>query len=388
MQLDHLHIEHFRNLSRVELTPGPRFNVLTGPNGQGKTNLLEAIYTLGSVKSLRAQRNAELIQWEQERAVIEGEISREAHRRQARIEIGATGKRVVLNGSLVRSIQDYFGTLSAVVFSPDDLGMLKGGPSERRRFLDRAVFNTRAGYLADVQAYESVLRQRNAVLKSPSPSAGLLEVYDEQLADYGASITQRRLEYLRDFFPIFRRAFRGIFTLEGEVEASESAQIAATLTLGYGASWWAPAPVSVSGELEVPSLEALRTGLGSALRRGAREDMRRGTTCSGPHRDDLHLAFLEREVRSFASQGQLRAIVLAMKIAEIQVLTERLRFTPVLLLDDVSSELDRERNRLLFELLKRHPGQVFITTTHRDFIQLEGEDVRSWSVRQGTLEPR
>jgi len=135
---------------------------------------------LGAVKSLRAQKNGELIRWGASKAVVSGEVEHGGHVRQARVEVGGNGKRVYLNDLVVRSLTDFFGTLNCVVFAPDDLMMLKGGPSERRRFLDRAVFNARASFFHDAQAYEAVLKQRNALLKQPNVHSqrDLLEVYD------------------------------------------------------------------------------------------------------------------------------------------------------------------------------------------------------------------
>ena len=383
MELSRLAIRNFRNLREVELKPGPRFNVLSGMNGQGKTNLLEAVYILGAVKSLRAQRNGDLIAWGEKKAVVAGEIVREGQHRSARVEVARNGKRVYLSDMLVRNLSEFFGTLSSVVFSPDDLMMLKGGPSERRRFVDRAVFNARAGYLADVQAYEAVLKQRNAILKKDNPAPVLLEVYDEQLADYGAQVTSSRLRYLAEFEPLFFDTFRQIFAGDQGAEPLLGAEIAETVAMAYAASWIGDGSVAVSGEL--PDKATLEVAMTSALKSSLTDDIRRGFTTVGPHRDDLSLTLLDRDARSFASQGQMRAMVLAMKIAEIRVLTERFGNTPVLLLDDVSSELDRFRNRHLFEMLERHPGQVFITTTHRSYIALEG-DVASFEVRAGQVE--
>ena len=201
MELQHLKIENFRNLQRIELTPGKRFNVFYGANGQGKTNLLEAVYLLSSVKSFRNSKNADLVRWSQQLAFIEGYIDRAGHQRTARIDISPSSKRVSLNGSSIRNLSNFFGTHNTVVFSADDMMIIKGRPSDRRQFLNRAVFSARSSYLADVQAYEHVLRQRNVLLRDPRHHKALLEVYNEQLSELGALIAQRRLEFLSDFRP-------------------------------------------------------------------------------------------------------------------------------------------------------------------------------------------
>jgi DNA replication and repair protein RecF len=227
--------------------------------------------------------------------------------------------------------------------------------------LDRAVFNSRASYLADVQVYEKVLKQRNAHLRDPRLSPLLLEVYDEQIADVGAHIVQRRLQYLEFYRPFFEETFTAIYTGDGgDIEPLDG-------EISYSSQWLKG--VSLSGEDD--TVDALRACLGEALRLSGKEDRRRGFTTVGPHRDDLETRLGGHDVKAFASQGQTRALVLAMKIAEIRLLAERFGLAPVLLLDDVSSELDRHRNRFLFDFLHGHQGQVFITTTHRDHILLD-----------------
>lgn len=382
MELRHLSIENFRNLERVEVKPGPRFNIFSGPNGHGKTNLLEAVYLLSAVKSLRGSRNADLIRWGATEARIEGLVERAEHERTARVRVTEHGKRVALNDQPVRNLGDFFGTLNTVVFAPDDLMILKGSPGDRRRFLDRAVFSARAGYLADVQAYEAVLRQRNAWLKDLRASRPLLEVYNGQLADLGARVALRRLTYLIEFRPFFQDTFRAIFF--GDADPATPAPFEATLALQ--AKWLgAPALLDIQDPAAADHThDTLRDLLLAALQASEDDDRRRGFTTRGPHRDDLVVRLGQHDARAFASQGQMRSIVLAMKVAQIRVVRELYHHTPILLLDDVSSELDRDRNRHLFDVLRAHPGQVFITTTHRDHIQLT-DDVAHFTLQHGAV---
>ena len=370
MLLKALRVRHFRNLARVEITPHERFNLLVGPNGQGKTNLLEAIYLLSAVKSFRHQTNQDLIEFGQPQATLEARVDRGGQERIVTIEIGERGKRVLLNNNPVRHLSDFFGTLNVVMFGPEDISLLKGGPSERRRFIDRAIFNAHPGYAVESSHYEDVLKQRNALLKQPGVDRALLEVYDEQLIQYGAEILMRRLTFLREFVPVLQRIFSAIF--DQSFEAGLRYQMA-----------WAPE----DAELPETIVEAERL-LASALSQRVHDEMDRGHTLVGPHRDDLVASINEREVRAFASQGQHRAFVLAMKIAEITYLEERFHFAPILLLDDVSSELDRARNNYLFDFLRaRLEGQVFITTTHRDYIQLRSQ-LQTFDVRSGEIAPQ
>ena len=371
MLLEMLRLRNFRNLHRVDIEPHQRFNILTGANGQGKTNLLESIYLLGAVKSFRSRAtNRNLIRFDADQAELESRIRRGGHVRSVRIEISERGKSVYLNGETVRNLSDFFGTLNIVVFGPDDIEILKGSPSGRRQFIDRAIFNAHPAYATESKHYDDVVGHRNSLLKEPPVDDALLSVYDDQFVEWGTKILERRLDFLRHFRPVLTRTFDAIFGT------------GLTADITYDATW-------IAGELdEDQALEDstyLERLLAESLRRTGEKERRRGYTVVGPHRDDLKATLDGRNVRTFASQGQTRAFVLAMKIAEITYLEERYHFAPILLLDDVSSELDRERNEYLFSFLRqRSSGQVFITTTHRDYILLDDE-LRWFEVDDGDV---
>lgn len=368
MLLQALRLENFRNIEFAEFEPHPRFNVFSGANGQGKTNLLESIYLLSAVKSFRPQTNQSLIRHEHDEAVLQGRVDRGGMQRIVKVAIGKTGKKVFLNNSPVRNLGDFFGTLNVIVFGPEDIQILKGSPSERRRFIDRAIFNARPGFAIETQSYDDLLKQRNAVLKSESVDATLLEIYDEQLIQYGSDIIERRIGFLDQFRPVLNATFQSIFDTSFEAD------------LTYDFRWMDNAPDS--GSLSRIDIEKL---LEQALKTSYPEERARGFTVVGPHRDDLRATLNDFEVKTYASQGQHRAFVLAMKIAQIRYLEEQYGFAPILLLDDVSSELDRERNRYLFEFLHdREDGQVFITTTHRDYILLS-EEIVNYTIANGVV---
>lgn len=368
-----LRLRHFRNLSSIDLKPHPRFNIFSGANGQGKTNLLEALYLLSAVKSFRPQTNAELIEFDQSQASLEAHVERGGQERIVKIEIGERGKKVYLNNNKVKQLSSFFGTLNVVMFGPEDISLMKGSPSNRRRFIDRAIFNAQPAYATESMHYDEVLKQRNALLKGPHNSdRKLLAVYDEQLIQYGASIVQRRYNYLHEFKPTFEKTFQDIFDASFEAEL--------TYELGWHSGPLNDPDAVLSDRIKIEQL------LADALERTSGEERDRGHTLVGPHRDDLGATLNGRELKAFASQGQHRAFVLAMKIAEISHLEERYNFAPILLLDDVSSELDRDRNRYLFDFLcDRMEGQVFITTTHRDYILLD-HDLAVFHVKHGEIE--
>jgi DNA replication and repair protein RecF len=303
-------------------------------------------------------------------------VDRADQERKVRIEVGPRAKRVLLNDQPIRKLSGFFGSLNAIVFAPDDIRMVKGGPDGRRRFLDRAIFNCEAGYLADIMAYEGVLKQRNALLKDGRSDKTLLEVYDEQLAQSGARVTLRRLQWLQGYAPLFVEAFAAIFLGEDRDNPLQA-------EIGYEQAWMGP--VSAPLIQTPPSEENLREALKTALRASRGEDIRRKFTTRGPHRDDLSILLAGHSARQFASQGQQRALVLALKVAEVTLFEERKGFRPILLLDDVSSELDRVRNRFLFDFLQQSAGQVFITTTHRDHILLD-QRVTCFQVDQGQIQ--
>jgi DNA replication and repair protein RecF len=252
-------------------------------------------------------------------------------------------KTARVDGKAARATQ-YFGGFNVVLFSPEDLRLPKGPPSGRRRFLDRAVFNAQPGYLAEAQTYERVLRSRNAVLREGGRE-DLLQVYDAQLAQAAVPLVSRRRAFVAELSPFVRRAFERV------------TQTGLELQISYQ---------SMLGEDVVAELTA-------RLVAERRRDLARGATSSGPHTDELELVLDGRAAAAFASQGQLRAIVLAMKIAEIEYLAERLGDAPVLLLDDVSSELDPTRNEQLFAFLKTVRCQAFITTTRPTHVLLTEE---------------
>ncbi|HJZ87791.1 MAG TPA: DNA replication/repair protein RecF [Polyangia bacterium] len=336
MKLLALQLTDWRNIKHALVELHPRINVFSGDNAQGKTNLLEAVYFLATLRSFRAGKTEELIRFERAQAQIRARVERRALERLLEVTV-RPGQRVArVDGKAVRAAADWFGGFNAVLFSPEDLRLPKGSPAARRRFLDRAVFHAQPGFLKLAQEYEKLLRSRNALLREAagaSPEAALLETYDERLSEVGGRIVSERTRYVSEIGAGFAAAY----------EAVTHSGLAAQLRYQAAAS----------------DAAAIRRALADGLRR----DRARGFTSAGPHTDDLELVLEGRSARLYGSQGQLRALVLALKIAEIQHLEKRLGETPVLMLDDVSSELDPQRNRYLFEFIGGMTCQCVITTT-------------------------
>ena len=328
----------FRNLAdqRVELAPNT--TVLYGQNGQGKTNFLEACYLLCTLRPLRAQKLLELVRFGAAGARVRGRFELPGGEREVEVAIEDGKRAAQVDGKPVRDPTDLFGGLAVVAFTPDDLNLLRGGPDGRRRLLDRAVQNRHPHHLADARDYLRALKSRNQLLRERAAPA-LIEAFDEPLARLGTRIRARREELL------------------GELRALRSQPS------GAG--------------------EELRAALTQRLER----DRERGFTSVGPHADELWIGIGERAARLYASQGQARAVMLAFKIAEIENLRAAQGRAPLLLLDDVSSELDPDRNRYLMEYLKSLAAQVVLTTTDAKLVATAaGPDALFYAVRAGCLQ--
>jgi DNA replication and repair protein RecF len=330
----------------VELSP--HATVLAGANGQGKTNFLEACYLLCTLRPLRAQRLSELVRFGREEAAVSGWFELPGGVREVAVTV-ADGRRAArVDGKPVRDPDELFGGLAVVAFTPDDLALVKGGPEGRRRLLDRAVQNRHPAHLADARDYLRALRSRNQLLRQGAPP-DLHEAFEEPLSRIGARLRLRREQLLDELRGHAARAFAEVAREEQPLRLVY--QAAGRDSDGLGAD------AALRGE------EELAGRLLAAFRRRLPRDRERGYTSVGPHADDLSLALGERPARAFASQGQARAVVLAFKIGEIENLRRVHGRAPLLLLDDVSSELDPQRNAYLMRYLGELQGQVVLTTT-------------------------
>jgi len=368
MRLTHASFRRFRNLTDVTLAPGPRATVLVGENGQGKTNTLEGLYFLGTLKPLRATRLSELVQFglSAHGCEVAASFDTSAGPRGYGIRVVSGERQLTSDGKTVRTVDDYLGDLRVVAFTPDDLQLVKGAPDERRRFLDRAVFSRFPAYLGESRDYLRALKSRNRILRDGGEAA-LREAFDEQLARLGARLLRRRLDLLAELRPHAAAAFKAVGRLPVD------------LVLEYR-----PAALDVRDDLDEAALfQLLRDALDARLG----TDLDRRFTSVGPHADDLGLLLGDRAARLYGSQGQQRAVVLALKIGEIESLRARLDRYPLLLLDDVSSELDPERNAHLMRYLRSLDAQVLLTTTDLGLVRDGvGDDAVVYRVADGLLD--
>ena len=340
MRLRSVVVADFRNISSVSIEPGHHFNLLYGCNGQGKTNLLEAIYLLGSPRSFRTSRLPELVKHGERLAQIQGRVESGGIENVLRLIVEPVGRKVEIDGKAVHKASELHGKLNAVVFSPDDTGMVRTGPESRRRYLDRAVYMGDIGYLHCWHSYQRILKQRNHLLKNADKTG--LDIWTEKLAEAGGEVIERRLRFVAVLDGKLQKYYAMI---SGDCETSR---------LSYQ-------PDGVASVTR----EAIRDELLELFQRHQRSDERYGTTTAGPHRDDLSFILDERPLKAFGSQGQQKSFVLALKMAEMDNLNDTFGEAPLLLLDDMSAELDARRNHNLIEFLTTREIQVFITTTER-----------------------
>jgi DNA replication and repair protein RecF len=332
-----LELRNYRNYGRLDLEPGSQLNLFLGANGQGKTNLLESVAMLALSSSPRARRDAELVGPLAPEARIAAVVESGSRRSEVRISVLLDGerarRRIEVDGQPRRAV-DLPGLFRVTLFWPDDLSLVKSGPEHRRRLLNQMLVQVEPGYARCLGRYGRVLEQRNSLLKrvgAGEQPVSALDVWDLELARLGSELTAAR-----------RRAVTVL--REGAATAHAAISGGEVLELGY----------------QGPPPDLL-----AAVEKSRGEDLRRGSTSVGPHRDDLEILLGGREARGFASQGQQRTAVVSIKLAEADLVAEMTGERPVLLLDDVLSELDGDRRRALLESLSE-PGQVVITSVEAD----------------------
>ena len=352
MRLTGLTIRNFRNLRSVNLSPAPGVNVIYGENAQGKTNLMEAVYLLTGQKSFRAARESDFVRFGEETARIEADFICQGRQKSAALALG--GKKQAWLSGVECTPGELTGEFLAVVFSPGELALIQQGPAERRAFLDGAISQVMPRYLATLAAMGRILLQRNTLiadmLKSGSAAAmePLLETWDRSLARAAYSVCHARARFLRRLAPPAAEIYQSICSREDQ-----------PFRLSYQPS--IPAPQGADWA-EIPPAEG-EAHIRAALAAARGEDYKNYCTTLGPHRDNFEVTLAGVSARSFGSQGQQRSCALALKPAQCRVMEETLGEAPIILLDDVLSELDRTRRE--YFLRGEHPGQVFITCCDR-----------------------
>ena len=358
MRILALDVDGVRNLDRLVLEPAPRFNVFHGDNGQGKTNLLEAVAMLALSSSPRARREYELVGPVGPGSRIEAQVETEGTVRELSIALEVEGERtrrtIEVDGARRRAF-DLPGHFRVTLFWPDDLGLVKGGPELRRRFLNQMLVQVQPGYARALAGLRRVLEQRNSLLKRIAAGEGgqdMLDAWNHELVQVGTAIVDARA--------------KAVLELEGEAARCHGR-------------------IAAGERLEI-RYEGPPENLAEAVNNSLAEDLRRGSTTVGPHRDDLRLVLDGQEARAYGSQGQQRTAVVSLKLAEAALIEKRAGERPVLLLDDVLSELDGQRRAALLDEVSAG-GQVIVTSVETgpfppDLIA----KATVWAVREGTIE--
>lgn len=401
MRLNQLVLRNFRSYTDCEIDFTDRVNLIVGENAQGKTTLLEAIYFLSTAKSHRTYPDNELIQHNESWFYLRGQIADAdgSHTNPAvcnpeplnsmTVEVSnelSGKKRFKFNGVLQKKLSEWIGQFNVVFFSPESLTLVKGSPADRRRFIDLLISQVNSAYLNSLQNYQFALKQRNELLKqirAKRAGVDLLDPWDDILIAEGIAIIRTRVR-------IFDQLKDYVQTKHAELTGDRE-----ILELKYQ-----PSPEKINDAMaqvrENPvtgeATELFRQGLQSSRS----YDILRGMTSLGPHRDDFKLileshsagAMYFQEAKAFGSQGQQRTIALALKLGELELIRETTGKTPIVLLDDVFSELDEERSSFLFNLLGRLNAQTFITSTRQEAWMPELGDCRMFTVHDGQVDDR
>ena len=370
MKLTELNLHHFRNYDEAQVEFSPQINVLIGENAQGKTNLLESIYVLAMTRSHRTNNDRELIEFGKDAAQIKGTVQRELGSLKLELDIGKHGKKAKANHLEKARLSEYLGQLNVILFAPEDLALVKGAPTVRRRFIDMEFGQVSPKYLHDLTQYRDILKQRNRYLKQLQSHEAqdqlYLEVLSEQLAAVGGAIISQRVKFLSELEGYAQELHQSI--TQGRenltVEYTSAVEDASTLT-------------------EVELSEALM----DLYRQNQSKEIFQGTTLYGPHRDDVRFLINHKNVQTYGSQGQQRTTALSVKLAEIDLMKNQTGEYPILLLDDVLSELDGARQTHLLKTIQ-DKVQTFLTTPGlSDVARNLIKEPRIFHIRDGQIIP-
>ena len=353
MWIKKIKIKNFRNYEKEEINLEKNINIFYGKNAQGKTNIIEAIFLCSLGKSFRAKKDNEMIKLNEENAIVEVEYEKSDRDGKIKIEIG-NKKNIYLNGIKIKKLSELLGNLNIVIFTPDDINILKGGPQNRRRFLDIMISQLRPNYMHILNLYLKTIEQRNKYLrqiKEEHKDENLLEIWDEKLAEYAVKIYEYRKEFIEKIIKKINIIHKNITNGEEQIE------------LEY-----------------ITECDNKEKYL-QLLKERRKLDIIKGFTTKGVHRDDFMIYINKKDIRIFGSQGQNRTAMLSLKLAELQVIYDEIGEYPILLLDDFMSELDRTRRENFLENIKG--TQVIITGTEK--LDIENLDYLEYNVSNGKV---
>ncbi len=362
MWIQKITLKNYRNYLTSELEFSPGLNVFIGKNAQGKTNFLEAIYFLSLTRSHRTRTDKELIHFDAKELLVSGILQRSSGTVPLDISLSSKGRVTKVNHLKQAKLSDYIGVMTVVLFAPEDLQLIKGAPSLRRKFIDIDLGQIKPIYLADLSNYNHVLKQRNTYLKTAEKvDTDFLAVLDEQLADFGSRVMEHRLDFISN---LEKEADRYHYAISNGIEH---------LSIHYLSS------VSFQEKDDIKPIFL------KALQKNHQRDIFKKNTSVGPHRDDLEF-FINDMPANFGSQGQHRSLILSLKMAEIELIKTVTGDYPILLLDDVMSELDNYRQTELLKMIINKNVQTFITTTSLDHLSQLPDELKIFTVNQGNIQ--
>ena len=337
MNIRYLKLINYRNYDNIQIPFNSGVNVFIGDNAQGKTNILESIYYCSIAKSHRTNKDREIINWDKDEAYINVYVNKERLDKNIEIKIFKNGKRAIKVNSIgIKKVADLIGVFSAVIFSPEDLKIVKDSPSYRRRFLDMEICQFSSTYYYNLVQYNKVLAEKSVLLKRYFEGQDeMLNIYDKQLSEFGAKIIKARLDYI-------------------ELLNRKGSSIHLDITAGME-------KIIFKYISTIRDLEEIEKTLLEEITQNRKKDFQRGSSSIGPHRDDLGIFINDIDTKIYGSQGQQRTAVLTIKFSTIDIIKEKTGEYPVLLLDDVLSELDNSRQAYILKSIKN--VQTFITCT-------------------------
>lgn len=375
MAVKSLSLRHFRNITTLDLELDPGFNFFFGKNAQGKTNVIEAIYYLAELKSFRASNKNDLLRKGAEFARLEARVEKDGLESTVQVQLTPASKKVLVNDKKPKSRKDYAEFIPVLLFEPRHIYLFRDSPSERRRYMHRALYLQDPATLVLLRDYDKVITQKNKILKDPllqnGQSHSHIAAWNDRLIQLGSQIFHKRLQWFQQLKNYLAEEYR---SLSGSEEV---------LNFTYQPSQGLFDEREDAAELSEAEIQFL---FGAKLKEKQNEELARREAFVGPHRDDFLAKLDDREIGPYGSQGENRSAVIALKLAQLKLFSDKFAKTPLFLLDDVASELDADRCHYLFSYLRDESVQAFLTTTENDRIteDFAGKS-RSFLVQNGEV---
>lgn len=362
MLLEKLYISGFRNLEKQEVSFVPSVNFIIGKNGQGKTNLIESIFLLANAKSFRSSKISDLLNWDDKQANIWGKVKNQITTLELEVELKSRKKKFLLNSKPTSTIIEYIQNLTCICFTPEDLRLVKGEPSIRRKFLDRHTVDIYPEILKTMVDYNRAIKSKNILLKDENINREMVFTWNKVISKCAKQIIEKRALFVNKLEKKINEVHTKYAKEDGNIKLSV---------------------VSNLHEEEIPTEEDILLFLNDSFD----QERRRGRSIYGPHRDDLSIDYSGRKAHSFASQGQSRSIALSLKFAVVEMIEEKQEESPIILLDDLDSELDSDRALDLFSFLYEKQRQIFITGTEirESVMNIIPENSKIFVINGGTI---